>query len=176
MSCLINENNTFDSQQQKSFPSVKCQFEEKIIFFQNWRLCHLLVICDFPFITGTFLHHQLFSYRHCCLTGAHATHSPAALLPPDGVFRFQQANPTLFTSLPDCFAEFRVFYCLKIFPKDRGYCYCNALICFVSQTCHSSSLHIRVNTEELPRDRSLVSVKSVNGYSSQEGDHSSFIC
>lgn len=168
MSCQINVNHAFGPQQQKSLLSLSGQSEEKITFTQNWRLCYLFIRCDSPFLPGRSLHHQPFFYRHCRLTGAHANQSPAVLLPPDRVFSLQQANPTL---LHPCqtfswgFVEFRVFYCLEVFPQNRGCFYCNALIHFASQTGHSSSLRMRVNAEELHKDKSLVSVKSLNGYS-----------
>lgn len=168
MSCQINVNHAFGPQQPKSLLSLSGQSEEKITFTQNWRLCYLFIICDSPFLPGRSLRRQSFLYRHCWLTGAHANQSPAALLPPDRVFSLQQANPTLLhpcLTLSWCFVEFRGFYCWEAFPPNRGCFYCNALIHFASQTGHSSSLCMRVNAEELHKDKSLVSVKSLNGYS-----------
>lgn len=103
------------------------------------------------------------------MAGPHVNQSPTALLTPDRVFSLQQANPTL---LHPCqtvswgFVEFRVcefFNCLEVFPKVRACFYCNALVCFASQTGHLSCLHIRISGKELHKGKFIFSVKSVNG-------------
>lgn len=54
----------------------------------------------------------------------------------------------------------------------------NVLIHFGSQTGHSSSLHVGINTEELNKDRSLCvnGQRTVIWYSTNKNDHAGFIC
>lgn len=129
----------------------------------------MLVIGDFLSLAGRSLHHLLFFYRHCWLAVPRVNQSPTALLTPDRVFSLQQANPTL---LHPCqtvswgFVEFRVcefLNCLEVFPKVRACFYCNALVCFASQTGHLSCLHIRISGKELHKGKFIFSVRSVNG-------------
>lgn len=157
-------NHTFGPQQQRSFPPAEGQSEEEIIFIQNWRLGHLLVKCVPPFLTGRSPCHQPFFYRHCSpcqpVISCSSASSQGAVSTPG------RSHPTPF--LPDCllgFVKFTgfLFVCLEVFPTERGCFYCNALIRFASQI--SSTSHLRVSAEELHKDRSLLSVKSVNGYS-----------